>query len=178
LKIREGRLKGDFPLTLINIIAAIILFFSFIGGLTQGAIKSFFSLLGFIIAIPAAGRFYPFFANLLSFIPSTNWRNFAAFFITLGLAGLVLSFIFYFPRKITEESWEDGALFHLMGGVINLLGAAIGILILALVLSVYPVWDWLQQAMENSLIIQWLANNLTFVQSLLPETLRTPLPRA
>ena len=165
-------------MTLIDIIAAVILFFSFIGGLTQGAIKTFFSLLGLIIAIPAAGRFYPFFADLLSFINPSNWRNFIAFFVTLALAGIVLSFILYFPRKITEESWDDGVLFHLVGGFLNLLGAAFGILVLALVLSAYPVWDWLQQAFANSLIIQWLVNNLSFVQSLLPEMLRSPLPRA
>jgi uncharacterized membrane protein required for colicin V production len=164
-------------LTLIDIIAAAILFISFIGGLTQGAIKTFFSLLGFIIATPAAGRFYPFFAHLLSFLHLPNLRNFIAFFVTLALAGIVLSFIFYFPRKITEESWEDGVLFHLMGGFLNLLGSAIGILLLALVLSVYPVWDWLQQAFAHSVIIQWLLNNLSFVQSLLPEMLRSPLPR-
>ena len=105
------KFKGGFSHDLIDIIAAVILFFSFIGGLTQGAIKSFFSLLGFIIAIPVAGRFYPFFADLLSFLHPPNLRNFIGFFVTLALAGIVLSFIFYFPRKITEESWDDGFFF-------------------------------------------------------------------
>jgi uncharacterized membrane protein required for colicin V production len=164
-------------MTLIDIIAAIILFFSFIGGLTQGAIKSFFSLLCFIIAIPVAGRFYPFLVDLLSFISSPNWKNFVAFFITLGLSVIILSFVFYFPRKITEESWEDGVLFHLLGGVLNLLGSGIGILVLSLALSTFPVWDWLQQAFGNSLIIQWLVTNLSFVQRLLPDMFRSPLPR-
>ena len=164
-------------MTLIDIIAAILLFFSFIGGLTQGAIKSFFSLLCFIIAIPVAGRFYPFFADLLSFMSSPNWRNFVAFFITLALSVIVLSFIFYFPRRITEESWEDGVLFHLVGGVLNLLGSAIGIMVLALVLSTFPVWDWLRAAFANSLIIQWMVTNLSFVQSLMPDMFHGPLPR-
>jgi uncharacterized membrane protein required for colicin V production len=164
-------------MVLIDIIAAIILFFSFIGGLTQGAVKSFFSLLGLIIAVPIAGRFYPLLADLLIFMPSANWRNFAGFFVTLALSVLVLSFIFYFPRKITEESWEDGVLFHLVGGILNLLGAAIGILVLALVLWTFPVWEWLAQALADSVIVQWLVNNLSFVQSLLPDMFRSAPPR-
>jgi uncharacterized membrane protein required for colicin V production len=160
-------------MTLIDIIAAIILFLSFIGGLTQGAIKSFFSLLCFIISIPIAGRFFPFIANWLGFLPQPNLKYLAGFFITLALAVIVLSFIFYYPRRITEESWDDGVLFHLVGGVLNLLGAAVGWLILALVLNAYPVWDWLQQALANSVIIQWLMANFSFVQTLLPEILRS-----
>jgi uncharacterized membrane protein required for colicin V production len=163
-------------MTLIDIIAAVILFFSFIGGLTQGAVKSFFSLLCFIISVPIAGRFYTHIANLLVFLPGPNLKYIAGFFITLALAVIVLSFIFYFPRKITEESWDDGILFHLVGGVLNLLGAAVGFLVLALILNAFPVWDWLQQSFANSAIFQWLIANFSFVQTLLPEILRGGVP--
>ena len=159
-------------MTLIDIIAAIILFFSFIGGVTQGAIKSFFSLLSFIIAIPVAGRFYSFFADWLNFLPGQNWRNFLGFFIALAVANVVLALIFYFPRKITEESWDNGFISRLVGGFLNLLGAAIVLVMLALIISAYPVWGWLQQALVDSTLIHWLVANLNFVQGLLPDILR------
>lgn len=157
---------------LINILAAIILFFSFFGGFFQGAVKSFFSLISFIIAVPIAGLVYPFFAKLLSFLPGENWENFIGFFIALAIVSLILAFVFYLPRKIMEKVWSGGILFRLAGGILNLLGAAIGLVVLASLISTYPVWDWLQQAMTDASIIQWMVSNLGFIRVLLPDLLQ------
>jgi uncharacterized membrane protein required for colicin V production len=157
---------------LINILAAIILFLSFFGGFFQGAVKSFFSLLSFIIAVPVAGRVYPFIASLLSFLPGENWENFIGFFIALAIVSIILAFVFYLPRKIMEKVWSGGILFRLAGGILNLLGAAIGLVVLASLISTYPVWDWLQQAMTDASIIQWMVSNLGFIRVLLPDLLQ------
>jgi uncharacterized membrane protein required for colicin V production len=157
---------------LINILAAIILFFSFFGGFFQGAVKSFFSLISFIIAVPIAGLVYPFFAKLLSFLPGENWEHFIGFFIALAIVSLILAFVFYLPRKIMEKVWSGGILFRLAGGILNLLGAAIGLVVLASLVATYPVWDWLQQAMTDASIIQWMVSNLGFIRELLPELLQ------
>ena len=157
---------------LINILAAIILFLSFFGGFFQGAVKSFFSLLSFIIAVPVAGRVYPFIAGLLSFLPGENWENFIGFFIALAIVSIILAFVFYLPRKIMEKVWSGGILFRLGGGILNLLGAAIGLVVLASLISTYPVWDWLQQAMTDASIIQWMVSNLGFIRVLLPDLLQ------
>jgi len=159
-------------MTIVSIVSGLILFFSFIGGFTQGAVKSFFSLISFIVAIPIAGMFYTFFAGLLSFLPGQDWENFIGFFITLALASIVLSFLFYIPRKVVEKTWHEGVLFRLIGGVLNLLGTAIGLVLFTFLISTYPVWDWLQQAMVNSAVINWLVTYLDFVQGLLPEIMR------
>ena len=90
---------------IINVIAGIILFFSFIGGITRGVVKSFFALISLIIAIPLAGQYYPFFAGLLSFLPEENWENFLGFFVVTIIVNIGLSLIFYLPRKITEKVW-------------------------------------------------------------------------
>jgi uncharacterized membrane protein required for colicin V production len=156
----------------INIIAGFILFFSFVGGCIEGAGKSLFSLIAFLIAIPIAGRFYTVFANWLSFLPGQNWENFLGFMIVLALASVVLSFVFFFPRRILELVWHEGVLFRLVGGVLNLLGAAIGLVVFALLISSNPIWDWLQQALAGSAIINWLIDNLRFVQGLLPVVMR------
>jgi hypothetical protein len=42
----------------------------------------------------------------------------------------------------------------------------------ALLISSYPFWDWLQQALASSEIISWLVDNLRFIQGLLPEGMR------
>jgi uncharacterized membrane protein required for colicin V production len=154
-------------MVIINIVVGFILFFSFLGGAIQGAIKSFFSLMVFIIAIPIAAHFYSFFAGLLSFLPGHNWENFIGFFITLAIASVVLTFVFFFPRKLMEIFWKGGALFRLGGGVLNLLGALIGLTMFTYIISTYNVWDWLQQGMVHSEIIKWMVSNLSFVRGLL-----------
>ena len=83
-----------------NIFAAFILFFSFIGGLKDGAVKSFFSLISLLIAIPLSGIFYNLIARVLSFLPGENWENFVGFFITFGIISLTLFFVFFWPRTI------------------------------------------------------------------------------
>ncbi len=157
---------------LVNIAAALILFLSFIGGIMQGAAKSFFSLISLIIAIPIAGIFYPFLARLFHFLPGENWQNFIGFLVALAVASIILSFIFFLPRKITEKTWPNGILLRLIGGILNLLGAGIGLAMLTYLISAYPVWDWLEQAVVNSSIMDWLVSTLGFVQELLPEAIR------
>ena len=160
---------------LVSIISGIILFFSFIGGITQGAVKSFFSLISFIISLTIAGIFSPFFAALLSFLPGKDWENFIGFFITLALASIVLAFVFFLPRKLTEKTWGEGVILRLVGGLLNLLGAATGLVMFAYLISAYPVWDWLRQAMVNSPVIDWLLSHLVFVRELLPDVMRNSI---
>lgn len=162
-------------MVIINIIAILILFFSFVGGFIQGAVKSFFSLLALVIAIPIAGFFYPSMANLLSFLHSQNWSNFIGFFIILALTSIVLHFIFYLPRKLLEKIEVKGILWRSIGGILNLVGSAIGLVVFASVISAYPVWSWLQESFAGSGVITWLVSNLGFVQHLLPQIMRQPL---
>ena len=159
---------------IVTIIAALILIFSFIGGCAQGLVKSFFSLVAVIVAIPVAGQYYPFFAGYLSFINNRNWENFIGFFITSAIASIVLSIIFHFPQKILEKTWHDFFGFRLIGGLLNLIGTAVGLVVLTTLLSAFPVWEWLRLGLADSNLIDWLMINLSFVQTLLPEMLRLP----
>ena len=160
---------------IVSIVAGLILFFSFIGGYTQGAVKSFFSLISLIIAIPVAGIFYPFFAGLLSFLPGRDWENFIGFFITLAIASIILAFVFFLPRKLTENTWPNGLILRLIGGFLNLLGAGIGLVMFKYLFSAFPVWDWLREAIVNSSVINWLVSTLGFVLELLPEVIRNSI---
>lgn len=155
-----------------DIIVIIILIITFLSGLKEGAVKNFFSLVALIIAIPLTGVSYHLIARILSFLPGTNWENFFGFFITMGIITIILHFIFLLPRKIIQKIWGKGCLFRLLGGVLNLFGAAIGLMVFTLVLRAYPIFDWLERWVSSSGILIWLVEHFGFVQVMLPEVLR------
>ena len=152
---------------IVNIVSGLILFFSFISGLKEGAVKSFFSLLTIIISLPISARFYYLIANLLSFLPGEDWQNFIGFLVTSAIVSMILHAIFFMPRKILQKVWSGCCLSNLLGGVISLFNAAVGLTVLALLLRAFPVWGWLEQAFIESAVINWLIVNLGFVQTLL-----------
>jgi len=157
---------------LVDILAVIILIFSFLGGLKEGVVKHSFNLIGLIIAIPLAGLSYHLIALILSFLPGTNWENFVGFFIALVLVSLILHFIFRLPRKIVQKVWRKGALFRLLGGALNIVSVSIGMVVFALAVGAYPIFGWLGRAVTGSGVLMWLVEHLGFVQTMLPEALQ------
>jgi len=153
----------------VDIVVIIILILSFIGGIKDGAVKSFFSLVALIIAIPLTGLSYRLIASLLSFLPGINWENFVGFFITMAILSVILHFIFLVPRKIIQKIWKKGCLFRLLGGFLNAFGALIGFTVFALVLIAFPIFDWLERWVLSSGILMWLVDKFGFVQAMLPE---------
>ena len=73
-----------------------------------------------------------------------------------------------------EKTWHEVFGFRVVGGLLNLLGAVIGLVVLTTIVSAFPVWEWLRFHLSDSSLINWLMENFTFVQSLLPEVLRFP----
>jgi len=160
----------------VSIIASLILLFSLIGGIREGAVKQLSSLISLLIAIPLAGISYHLLANLLSFIPGENWENFLGFFIMLAVISVILHFAFLLPRKLLQKIWKKGLLFRIIGAVFNIFNAAIGMVVFTLVLGVYPIFDWLERAVSGSGVIIWLVSHLSFVQAMLPEMFRHVAP--
>jgi len=156
----------------VSIIAILILFFSFVGGIKEGVVKSFFNLISLIIAIPITGASYHILANLLSFLPGDDWENLVGFFITLAIVSVILHFIFLLPRKLIQKLWKKGLLYRIAGAVLNVFNASIGLTLLTLALLTYPIWGWLERAVAGSSVLIWLVGHLGFVQSLLPELFR------
>ena len=156
----------------VSIIASLILLFSLIGGIKEGAVKQFFTLIALLIAIPVAGISYHLLADLLSFIPGENWENFLGFFIVLAVISIILHFIFLLPRRPAEKAWKKGVLFRLIGAAFNIFNAAIGMVVFTLVIDAYPIFDWLERAVTGSGVLTWLVSHLSFVQAVLPEVFR------
>ncbi len=151
----------------VNIIAVIILFFSFMGGLKEGAVKNFFALITLLIAIPLTGISYHLLASLFSFLPGENWENFIGFYITMSLIILILYLLFLMPRRFIQIVWKKGVMFRLVGGILHLLNTSIGIVVFALVIGAYPIFGRLQQAVSGSVILDWLITNLSFIKVML-----------
>ncbi len=161
---------------IIDVLVIIILIFSFIGGMKEGAVKSFSSLVALIIAIPLTGLSYRLIATILSFLAGTNWENFFGFFITMAIISLILQAIFFLPKKFIQKIWEKGCLFRLLGGFLNAFGTCVGFSVFTLVLRAYPIFDWLERWVSSSGVLAWLVNTLGFVQAMLPELLREVAP--
>jgi uncharacterized membrane protein required for colicin V production len=162
-------------MNVIDIIIVILIVLSFLGGLVQGVIKSFFSLIALIIAIPVAGACYPYLAGALSFMPGTDWENFSAFFIIMVIVSIILHIIFFFPSAFINKVWVlKGPLFRLLGGVLNLIGTLAGLVLFATIVQAYPVMDWLEDIVSESGIITWLLINFNFVKFLLPDMFSSP----
>jgi uncharacterized membrane protein required for colicin V production len=156
----------------IDIIIALILIFSFVGGIKSGAIYALFSLLILIIAITIAGFLYGFVASLLSFLPSENWKNFFGFLLTIVVVSIVISVICVIPRNFITSVWNGGGFFSLIGGFFNLANSAIGLVVLMLLFQAYPIMPWLNRILVESTILTELTAYLSFIQLLLPEAFR------
>jgi uncharacterized membrane protein required for colicin V production len=159
-------------MTWVDIIVVILLVLSFLGGLKEGAVRNFSSLLAIVIAIPLAGLAYRLIAGLLSFLPGTNWENFLGFYITLGIIYVIIYFIFFLPRKLVGAVWKKGILFRLLGGVLSLLGAIIWLVLFTLVVQAFPIFDWLDRWVSNSAILTAFVDTFGFVRAMLPEIFR------
>lgn len=160
-------------MTWVNIIVLLILFFSFIGGLREGAVKSLSSSIILIVSLPLAGISYRFVADFLSFLPGEDWENFIGFLVTLGVINILLTLIFLLPRRAIEKTWNKGIPFRLIGGLLTVFNTAIGLVVFALVLGAYPIFAWLEDVVAGSVVLSWLVVHLGFIQALLPEVFRT-----
>ncbi len=152
---------------LVSILAIIILFFSIVGGIKDGAVKSFFSLAILIVAIRIGGMYYHLITDILAFLPGENWENFVGFFIALALVSIILHLILLLPRRLIQRVWHKGFLSRIIGGALNLCNSAIGMVVFVLLIQAYPIIGWLEQAVVSSSVLVWLAAYLSFVTALL-----------
>lgn len=155
-------------MVIVSIIAVILLILSLIGGFRDGALKQAASFISLLVAIPLAGLCYHWLESLFSFLPGENWEGFLGFFITLGIIIVILQLIFWLLRKQLPRSWNEGMLSRSVGAVIGFFSTAIGIVLFAVVLNAYPIFDWLQSAVSGSSVVSWLGSWLGFVSSWLP----------
>jgi uncharacterized membrane protein required for colicin V production len=152
----------------VSIIAVIILILSVFNGFREGALKQIASIISLLAAIPLAGLCYNWLASLFSGLGGENWENFLGFIVTMVIIMVLIQLALWLPRRHFEKGWNEGAIFRLVGSALGFFNAAIGMVVFAIVLNAYPIFDWLQSAVSGSGVINWLDSWLGFVQSWLP----------
>jgi uncharacterized membrane protein required for colicin V production len=151
-----------------DIIVALVLAFSFIGGLKGGAIKEFFGLAAFLIALLLVGTFRGYFNGWFSFVLDKNWRAIISFLVTLAIISILLHILFWLPRHLLEKIWEGGFLWSLLGGALNSMNSALGLVLLVELLDTYPALGSLDALLSASHVVDWLVNTFgAFVISLM-----------
>ena len=153
----------------VDIVVIIVLALSFLGGLKEGAVRTFSSLIALVISIPLAGLSYRWPASLLAFLPGEHWENFIGFYISLGIIIVILYLIFFFPRKMVGAVWNKGVVYRLLGGGFNLLVGIIGAVVFTLIVQTFPIFDRLAEWVGSSDVLATLTDSFRFVQSMLPE---------
>jgi len=157
---------------IIDIIVALILIFGFIGGLKEGAIKELLNLIAFILALALTGYFMGYVTSWFNFVPDVNWRGLLGFALTLIIIMIILSLLFWPLRAVVEKGWNGGALWSILGGILALINAAVGLVVLVILFDVYPVFQWLNTAFLSSQILNWLVSHIGPLLFMLPGSKR------
>ncbi len=153
---------------LVSLFVVFVLLVSLFAGFKEGAVRHSFNLVALFITIYIAGVSYHLLAGLLSFLPGDNWENFIGFIITFAIINVVFHFAFFLPRRIIQKLWKRGLLYRLLGGALNAADASIGLVVFALVLHAFPIFDWLARWVAGSGVMSSLVSTFGFIQALLP----------
>lgn len=141
---------------IIDVIVALILVFSFLGGLKEGAVKEFLGLLAFVISLPLSGLCVGFISGWLSFVPDLIWRGLLAYLLAMGIIIIILHILFWFPQNLLDKVWSGGFVWNLLGGVFGLANSVLGLVLMVHLLVIYPVFPWLSTILNTSSILGWL----------------------
>ena len=153
---------------LVSLFVVFVLLVSLFAGFKEGAVRHSFNLVALFITIYIAGVSYHLLAGLLSFLPGDNWENFIGFIITFAIINVVFHFAFFLPRRIIQKLWKRGLLYRLLGGALNAADASIGLVVFALVLHAFPIFDWLERWVAGSGVLSSLVHIFGFIQAMLP----------
>src|SRR5512136_2941000 len=148
----------------LDIIIIVILIIAAFLGLISGLIRSLFSLIGLLVGVVLAGRFYVALAQLFSFLNNDTAARIVAFviiFLVVMIIATILGVVF--TRLVSAV---------LLGWLNRLLGAIFGVIIAAIfigaVLAVWVKFAGPNSAFTGSLIAPFLLDRFPLVLSLLP----------
>ncbi len=142
-------------------------------GFKKGFLESLGSIIGIIVAVIVASRYYPI---LTSWFGDNNFSNIIAFILIFSVTIKVVSFLFWLLGKIFKiiTVLPLVSSFDRMLGLI--LGLVQGIFMLAIILHFllkYPLNDWLLWQMSISVVSKVLLIIGQVFVPLFPEALKT-----
>jgi len=147
----------------LDIVLAIILVVSVFIGLKVGLIKAILSLVGLVLGIFLAGRFYEAFAGVLTFLPEAAARV-VAYILIILIVMIIISIVANLLDKLLSVimlGWVN----HLGGAVFGLLMAGI---FCGAVLAVWVKYVGGSGVVSGSVLGKYLVNSFPLVLALLP----------
>jgi uncharacterized membrane protein required for colicin V production len=156
---------------IIDLIVALVLVFSFLGGFKAGAVKEFLGLLAFIIALSLTGAFTAYVWGWLSFAPDHLWRAFFTFLITMGIILIILHLVFILPGNLLDKAWNGGFIWSALGGIFGVVHTVLGLVLMVILFDLYPVLNGLSDLLGASNVLNWLVSSFgSIILSLLHMT--------
>jgi membrane protein required for colicin V production len=154
----------------LDIVIAIILVIAILMGLKTGLIKMVISLVGLILAIFLAGRFYVALADKLTFISSDQVARIAAYVIIFIVVMIIAAIVAWILTKLVSIILL-GWLNHLGGAVI---GFVIGAIFCGAILAIWVKYSTSGgDVISGSLLGRFLLNTFPLVLALLPHEFDT-----
>ncbi|MFH1003234.1 MAG: CvpA family protein [Chloroflexota bacterium] len=108
----------------LDIVILIVMVITTLYGLRSGLIKTVLDVVGLLVGIVLAGRFYSSLAGALTFVPSEGWAKIIAFIIILVAVIIVAGILARLLKWLTSLVML-GWLNHLLGAVFGLVWGGI-----------------------------------------------------
>ena len=148
----------------LDIVIIVILAIQTITGFAQGFVKALGGLIGLIVGIILAGRFYENLASgLFGFISNTDAANVVAFVLILIVVWGIFSILASLLTKLISGA-SLGWLNRAIGGIF---GLAMGAFFVAAALAVWAKYFG-TDALSNSVMAKFFLDKFPFVLNLLP----------
>ncbi|GMW04979.1 MAG: hypothetical protein AMXMBFR85_09600 [Dehalococcoides mccartyi] len=149
----------------LDIVLLIVLGIQTVSGFFTGLIRNFLHLVGLIIGIILAGRFYPTVAEWLSFISSPEWANIVAFLLVLMVIWAATTIIAKLLDAIIKPTFLNWI--NRLGGAI--FGLLVSGIFTAALLAIWVKFFGSALVITDSAIAQILLDKFPLILSLLPD---------
>lgn len=164
-------------MTILDLILIIILFFFTFSGFRFGFIHTLGALIGTIVGVLVAGRYFEAGAEILDviFLGNVNLARVVAFVIIFILSARLVGLVFWLVDKL----FKVATVIPFIKSINRLAGALLGFLEGAVVLGVtlifvdkFPFAEFIVPAIESSGVAQWLLGYGKILAPLLPEAVK------
>lgn len=153
-------------MTWLDWVLLVLLAVSIVSGLMRGLMKTIFDLVGLVVGVLLAGRFYAVLAPKLTFIPQENLAKIAAFVIIAAVIMVIAGILGSILKKVVSQlsfGWLD----RLGGAVLGLALSAISLGVGLTLLAQFEVLG-LEGAIGRSWLAGLLLQTYPLIKGLLP----------
>jgi membrane protein required for colicin V production len=149
----------------LDIVILVIIAIPTLIGLRTGIIKAILSLVGLVVGVILAGRFYAALAERLTFIPQETLAKVVAFVIIMGLAMIiagVLASVLKWIASVVMLGWVNR-----LGGAV--FGLVLGAIFSSALLAIWVKFLGIEGPIAESGLATLLLDRFPMVLALLPE---------